>query len=163
MNSVASQPGESANRLVGLFHELLDGLPPETATIGFKRTRNDDGALVWLKPSGQQAAEFSAHIDDEHTSLIDVSFGSGSTFELPCEAKLPSDATFEMVLGVVRDLALAVVAGRCEERFGFLGVRGTIRVDETNVFRCTHFFYPRLFPKTIHYLPYSSGPRSSSC
>jgi hypothetical protein len=88
--------------------------------------------------------------------LIDVSFGSGTTLELPWEAKLPDDATFEMVLEVVRQLALAVIAGKCEERFGFVGIRGTIRVDEERVYRCTHFFYPRFAPRTVRYEPYSA-------
>lgn len=141
---------------------MLGGLPPGTATVGSKRTEHDDGTVVWLKPSNRFAAEFSAHIEDGNPSLIDVSFGSGTTIELPWESKLPSDATFEMVLGEVRELVLAVAAGRCEERLGILGIRGTIRVDAENVYRSTHYFHARLFPRTIHYEPYSPTTTSSA-
>ena len=133
---------ERAGRLVAMFQELLRSMPPGTASVERRRTRNDDGTIVRLKPSNPGAAEFSVHLDDNHPALFDVSFGSGTTFELPSQAKLPSDASFEVSLDVVGRLASAIIAGQCEERFGFKGTRGTIRVDATDVYRCTHFFPP---------------------
>lgn len=145
---------KNAEQLIAMFQALLTTLPPGTATVESRRTKNDDGTIVWIKPSSKRAAVFSAHLEDGHPTLIDIGFGSGTTLELPWEAKLPSDATFETVLKAVRGLALAVVHGRCEERLGFLGIRGTICVDANDVYRCTHYFYPHLFPRTVRYEPY---------
>jgi hypothetical protein len=160
MTLIAKTSEQRLGQLTAVFREVLATVPTGAATLESIRTENDDGTIVWLKPLNSRSAQFSAHIEDGHPSLIDVSFGSGTTLELPWEAKLPNDATFEMVLEVVKHLALAVVAGQCEERFGFLGIRGTIRVDARNVYRCTHFFYPRFSPRTVRYQPYSTqtGP-----
>jgi len=145
---------KNAEQLIAMFQQLLSTLRPGVAAIEFRRTKNDDGTIVWLKPSNKQAAVFSAHLEDGNPSLIDVSFGSATTLELPWDAKLPSDATFEMLLEVVREMALAVMHGRCEDRLGFLWIRGTIRVDADHVYQCTSYFYPHLFPRTVHYVPY---------
>jgi hypothetical protein len=154
MISIIDASVENANRLVGLFQELLSTLPPGTATLGSKPTKNNDGTIVWLTPANKHAAEFCAHIDDRNNSLIDVSFGSGTTFELPSESKLPHDATFDMMLEAVRALGLATIAGRCREYFGFMGIRGTIDVGQGNILRCSSFFHPRLLPKLVRYEPY---------
>jgi hypothetical protein len=150
---------EDAGQLIAIFHHLLGTLPLGAATIESRRTKNDDGTIVWLKPSNKRAAEFSAHLEDAHPSMIDVSFGSATTLELPWEANLPSDASFGAVLEIVRELASAVIAGRCEERFGFLRIRGTIRVDASHEYRCTSYFYPHRFPRTIRYEPYGDEPQ----
>ncbi len=154
MSSIIKGPDENAHRLLGLFQELLSTLPVGAAMVGSKRTKNDDGTIVWLKPTNEYAAEFCAHIDDDNNSLIDVSFGSGTTFELPSESKLPSDTTFDMMLEAVRAMGLATIAGRCREYFGFVGIRGTIEVSEGNVLKCSRFFHPRLLPKLLRYNPY---------
>jgi hypothetical protein len=83
-----------------------------------------------------------------------VSFGSGTTFELPSESKLPNDATFDTLLEGVRAMGLATIAGRCREYFGFMGIRGTIEVGEGNILRCSRFFHPRPIPKLVRYEPY---------
>jgi len=119
-----------------------------------KRTKNDDGTIVWLKPAKERAAEFCAHLEDGNASLIDVSFGSGTTFELPSESRLPADADFDMLLDAVKAMGLATIAGRCWEYFGFLGIRGTIKVSDGNVLRCSSFFHPRLLPRLMRYEPY---------
>jgi hypothetical protein len=137
-----------------VFQELLNTLPPGAAVLGSKRTKNDDGTIVWLKPARKHAAEFCAHIDDGNNTLIDVSFGAGTTFELPSESKLSSDSSFDMLLEGVRAMGLATIAGRCREYFGFMGIRGTIEVSEHNVLRCSNFFHPRLIPKLLRYKPY---------
>jgi hypothetical protein len=158
MNSIIKSPDENSGRLIGLFQALIDSLPPGTVSLGSRRTKNDDGTIVWLSPSNKQAAEFSAHLEDGNSGLVDVSFGrGGTTLELPWEARLPSDASFDTILEVVKNLALAVIAGRCEERFGFLGVRGTIRAEASNIYRSTHFFHFHLFPRTVRYVPYESS------
>jgi hypothetical protein len=154
MISTIESSDENANRLRGLFQELLNTLPLGTATLGSKRTKNDDGTIIWLKPAKKHAAEFCAHIDDVHHNLIDVSFGAGTTFELPSESRLSDDANFDMLLEAVRSMGLAIIAGRCREYFGFLGIRGTIKVSEGNVLRCSSFFHPRLLPKLVRYDPY---------
>ena len=125
MNSTVKTSEKNADRLVGLFQELLSTLPPGTAALNSKRTEHDDGTIIWLKPARKHAAEFSAHVEDRNPSLIDVSFGTGTTFELPLESRLPGDATFEMMLEAVREMGLATIAGRCGEYFGFMGIRGT--------------------------------------
>src|ERR1035438_5371149 len=89
----------------------------------------------------------SAHIEDNNNSLIDVSFGAGTTLELPSESKLPNDATFDMLLEAVRTMGLATIAGRCREYFGFMGIRGTIEVSESNVLRCSSYFILGCFQK----------------
>lgn len=152
---------DDSGRLLELFDDLLNLLPPGTATLESMRTEKDDGTIIRLKPANQRAAEFGAHIEDGGLSLIDVFFGGGTTFELPWEAKLPESADIDAILGIVRGLGLAVIAGRCEERFGLLGVRGKIQVDETNVYRSTHYFYPRLYPKTVQYEPFCPGASKS--
>jgi hypothetical protein len=154
MSSIIKASDENASRLIGLFQELLNTLPPGAAALGSNRTKNDDGTIVWLKPTKKHAAEFCAHIDDRNDSLIDVSFGSGTTFELPSESKLPNDATFETMLEAVRAMGLATIAGRCREYFGFIGVRGTIEVGEGNILRCSSFFHPRPIPMLVRYEPY---------
>ncbi len=95
MISVIKTSDENVTRLVRLFQDLLDALPFGTAAMESKRTRNDDGTIVWLKPAKMQAAEFCAHIEDDNNSLIDVSFGAGTTFELPSESRLPDNANFD--------------------------------------------------------------------
>ncbi len=145
MISITKSVDESG-RLLKLFEELLDSLPEGTATLGSKRTQNDDGTIIWLRPANKRAAEFGAHSEDGALSLIDVFFGSGTTFEL--------DGDVDELLGLIRRLALAVISGRCEERFGFVGVRGKIRLDSGKVYRCTDYFHPRLYPKTVRYEPY---------
>jgi hypothetical protein len=155
MNSIAETADEGAERLLRLFQELLSTLPPDTATLSSKRTERDDGTIVWLKPARKRAAEFCAHVEDRNLSLIDVSFGAGTTFELPSESRLPGDATFDMILEAVREMGRATLAGRCREYFGFIGIRGTIEVSEGEVLRSSRFFHPRLYPKLMRYEPYA--------
>lgn len=137
---------DESNRLLDLFQELLDSLPAGTATLESKRTQNDDGTIIRLMPSNRHAAQFGAHTEDGALSLIDVFFGSGTTFEL--------EGDVNELLALVRRSGLAVISGRCEERFGFLGVRGKIQMGGGKVYRCTHYFHPRLYPKTVRYKPY---------
>jgi hypothetical protein len=155
MTSTPNPSDRNANRVAGLFQELLNTLPPGTAALKSKRTEHDDGTIIWLKPARDKAAEFSAHVEDGNSSLIDVSFGTGTTFELPLESQLSSDATFELMLEAVREMGLATIAGRCEEYFGFIGIRGTIEVSKVNVLKSSRFFYPRTIPKSVRYEPYS--------
>ena len=154
MNSPVKISDRNVDRLIGLFQELLATLPPGAATLNSKRTERDDGTIVWLKPAREKAAEFTAHVEDGNRSLIDLTFGTGTTFELPLESRLPHDATFDMMLEAVREMGLATIAGRCGEYFGFIGIRGTIEVSEGNVLRSSRFFYPRVIPKLVRYEPY---------
>jgi len=110
------------------------------------------------KPSNPRAAEIGAHLEDGDPGLVDVSFGWGTTVEFPGEVNLRNDARFDVILEVVKVLGLAAIAGRSEERFGFLGVRGTIRAAAAQPDRSARFFFPHAFPKTIHYAGYSSLP-----
>jgi hypothetical protein len=145
---------ENCERLVRLFQELLNALPPGTASLDAKRTEKGDGTIVLLKPTKKDAAQFCAHVEDGNSSIIDVSFGSSTTFELPAESKLPDDANFDMMLEAVRAMGLATISGRCREYFGFMGIRGTIEVSEGNVLSCSNLFHPRLLPKMKRYQPY---------
>jgi hypothetical protein len=71
---------------------------------------------------------FLASTDD---GCIDVFFGNhGTTFELPFESGLPKDAGLDSIMQWAKEMGLAVLAGKCRERAGFLGVRGTIWVKE---------------------------------
>jgi hypothetical protein len=147
MISITKSTDESG-RLLKLFQELLDGLPERTATLESKRTHKDDGTIIRLVPTNLRAAQFGAHIEDGVPSLIDVFFGSGTAFEL--------DGNVDELSELVRRLGLAVISGRCEQRFGFLAVRGKILLDGGKVYRCTDYFHPRLYPKTVHYEPYDN-------
>jgi hypothetical protein len=155
MISVTKTSDENATRLVRIFQDLLDTLPPGTATMESERTKNNDGTIVWLKPAKKQAAKFCAHIDDDNSTLIDVSFGEGATFELPAESRLPDNANFDMLLEAVRAMGLATIAGRCREYFGFTGIRSTIDVSQGNTLRCSVFFHPLLIPRLVRYEPYA--------
>jgi hypothetical protein len=139
-------------RVTQLFQKLLGGLPQGTAVVESERTRNDDGTIIRLVPANKRAAQFGAHIEDGHPFLVDIFFGSGTTFEL-------ENQDVDELMGLVRQLGLAVIAGKCEQRLGFLGVRGKIQLDEKAGYRATHYFYPRLFPKTVRYEPYSAMQR----
>ena len=146
MISITTSADES-DPLLKLFQELLDSLPAGAAKLGSKRTKNDDGTIIWLTPSNKRASEFGVHTEDGGLSLIDVFFGSGTTFELENRDARES-------LEIVRRLGSAVISGRCEQRFGFIGIRGKIRLDGGKVYRCTDYFHPRLYPKTVRYEPY---------
>lgn len=139
-------------RVTQLFQELLGSLPQGTAVVESERTRNDDGTIIRLVPANKRAAQFGAHTDDGHPFLVDIFFGSGTTFELENQ-----DA--DELTGLVRQLGLAVISGKCEQRFGFLGVRGKIQLNGKAGYRATHYFYPRLFPKTVRYDPYLTMQR----
>jgi hypothetical protein len=152
MISITKNTDESG-RLLKLFEELFHGLPEGTATLKSKRTPNDDGTIIQPVPTNPRAAQFGAHTEDGGF-LIDVFFGSGTTFELE-----KRDVT--ELLELVRRLGLAVISGRCEQRFGFLGVRGKIRLDGEPGYRCTDYFHPRLYPKTVSYEPYHHDPAKS--
>jgi hypothetical protein len=153
MTSINKAP-DKLGQLLLVFQELLSGVPPDAATTGYCRTKNDDGTIVWLQPSNQRAARFSAHVEDNNFCLIDVSFGSETTFEFPTESYLADDATFEMMLEAVKAMGMSVIAGKCQERFGFLGIRGTIDVGRQRPLSMTSFLHPRLFPKVVRYQAY---------
>jgi hypothetical protein len=134
-------------RVLQLFQELLASLPQGTAVVESERTRNGDGTIIRLVPGNKRAAQFGAHTEDGQPFLLDIFFGSGTTFEL-------ENQDVDELIGLVRRLGLAVISGKCEQRFGFLGVRGRIRLDGETDCRATHYFYPRLYPKTVRYEPY---------
>jgi hypothetical protein len=138
---------------MNLFQELLGTLPQGAATVESKRTQKDDGTIIWLTPTNPRAAQFGVHTEDGDHFLVDVFFGSGTTFEL-------ENRDVGELVGLVRRLGQAVILGRCEQRFGFLGVRGEIRLDGEPGYRGTDYFYPRLFPKRIRYEPYAQPTRS---
>jgi hypothetical protein len=144
---------KNGRRLVQLFEDILATLPTGVAALEARRTRDDRGTIVRLRPANAESAEFSAHVEDGY-ALVDVSFGRGATFELPWDADLPNNATFDTTLETVLAMCRAVIAGRCEDRLGFLGIRSTICVDEKRVFRMTDFFHPNLHPRVVRYGPY---------
>ena len=155
MTSMSDVSEERAAKLIALFEELLSTLPPASAILESARTKVRDGTVVCLKPSNKRAAVFSAHLDDGVPNIVDVSFGTITTFELPTESLLPNSKTFDEILEAVREMGLAVIAGKCTEYFGFLGVRGTIQGADKPL-RMATFFHPRLFPKLVRYQPYVS-------
>ena len=93
MISIIKASDENASRLMQLFRELLSTLPHGTAELHSKRTKNDDGTIVWLQPAKKNAAEFCAHIDDICNHLIDVSFGAGTTFTVMLPRAHPGGRT----------------------------------------------------------------------
>lgn len=144
MNSMAQ---DAHARMLQLFQELFGNLPQGIAAVVSERTQSDDGTIIRLVPTNKRAAQFGVHTEDGQPFLVDVFFGSGTTFEL-------EDRDADKLLGLVRRLGLAVISGKCEQRFGFLGVRGNIQLEGETSYRATYYFYPRLFPKTVRYEPY---------
>jgi len=143
---MANPHGERESRLVALFDHLLKGMPCGTAWVECRRGENYIDSIISVKPSNARSAAFWVHIAEVWPG-IDVSFGSGTTIRF-------NDRNFDTIVGLVRQLASAVIAGRCDERFGFLGIRGAIRVDAENLYYSIDFFHPRLVPKTVCYVPY---------
>jgi hypothetical protein len=144
---------KNGKRVIRLFEDILATLPAGVADLDARRTRDGSGTIVFLQPKCKRSAVFSIHVDD-HLNLIDVSLGDYTTFELSSEADLPNGANFDLLLATAKEMCFAVIAGRCEHRFGLLGIQGTIRVDEQKIYRGTNFFHPRLIPKVVHYAPY---------
>ena len=138
---------DEEEQVAKLMQQLLAGLPDGTATLGVRNDRS--GTVFYLTPSNEKSAEFGIHYD----GCVDVFFGRCTTFELPYESGLPKDADFKATLSWARSVGLAVIDGRCRERAGFLGVRGTVEV-EGKPYRITSFFHLRLFPRTFRYAPY---------
>lgn len=134
-------------RVLQLFQDLLGSLPQGTAVVESERTPNYDGTIIRLVPANQRAAQFGVHTWDGHPFLVDIFFGSGTSFEL-------ENQDTDELIGLVRRLGLAVISGKCEQRFGFLGVRGKIQLDGEPGYWATHYFHPRLYPKTVRYEPY---------
>ena len=151
-------PDADGKRVLQVFEEILATLPEGTARVEVRRTQDDTATVITLKPSNKKSSSLSVHREDGGGECVDVSLAGLTTLEFPWEAHLPKSPSFDLVLEKIRKICLAVVAGHCEHRFGFLGIRGTIRVGE-EVYRCTHFFYPRLRPKTVHYEPYLPANR----
>jgi hypothetical protein len=139
---------DEEEQIAHLMQQLLAELPGGTAALGVRHDRS--GTVFYLKPSNKTSAEFGIHYD----GCVDVFFGRfGTTFELRCESGLPKDADFEATLSWAKSMGLAVIAGRCKERAGLFGVRGTIEVNG-KAYGVTSFFHLRPFPKTLHYAPY---------
>ncbi|HEY6338604.1 MAG TPA: hypothetical protein VIW68_08945 [Candidatus Sulfotelmatobacter sp.] len=149
MMSLVNTDDPTPSRLAGVFQELLNSIPTGAATLETCRTKNNDGTIIWLKPANERSAIFSAHVEDDNSSLIDVSFGACTTFELPTESRLPDDADFEMMLDAMKAMGLAVIAETCRKYCGFLGVRGSIQVAGQKPLKITSFFHLRLFPKLV--------------
>jgi len=142
-----TQEVEREEQISHLMRDLLTGLPDGAATVGVRHDRS--GAVYYLKPSNNKSAEFGIHYD----GCVDVFFGKfGTTFEVDFGYGLPN-ADFEAALAFAEKVGRAVIAGKCKERAGFTSIRGTVEVDG-KPYRATHFFYFRLFPKTIRYAPY---------
>jgi hypothetical protein len=153
----ADIPDKDGRRVAQLFEDVLATLPAGAATLETRRTHDDRATIITLKPSNKKSSAVSVHMEDGG-KFVDVSLGELTTLEFPWEAHLPKDPSFDLVLEEMKKICLAVIAGHCEHRFGFLGIRGTIRVGG-EVYRCTHFFYPRLCPKTVRYEPYLPADR----
>jgi hypothetical protein len=117
--------GEVENRIGQLMQELIAGLPAGSASLEVKH--DPSGRIFYLRPTNANSAIFGIHYD----GCIDVFFGNhGTTFELPFESGLPKDAGLDSIMQWAKEMGLAVLAGKCRERAGFLGVRGTIWVKE---------------------------------
>jgi hypothetical protein len=145
-----TKSADGSGCLMTLFQELLSTLPRGAATVESRRTRKDDGTIIWLTPTNPRAAQFGVHTEDGDHLLVDVFFGSSTTFEL-------ESRDIGELVELVRRLGHAVILGKCEQRFGFLGVRGDIHLDKEHGYRSTHYFYPRLYPKTVRYEPYAGA------
>lgn len=139
---------DEEEQIARVMRDLLASLPQGVATL--ETNRGPSGMILQLRPANKKSAAFGIHYD----GCVDVFFGRGSTFELPYESGLPKDADFKAVLQWARAMGQAVIAGECKERFGFLGIRGTIRIGAKNVYRSTNFFHPRLVPKSVQYAAY---------
>jgi hypothetical protein len=113
--------------LVALFHSLESGWPPGTARVEVKITKGG-GTIVELNPTRRDSAVCGAHAENGIPS-VDFYFGDfGTTFDLPSEGQFV-DAAKDKVLDEVRELANAVVSGKCEERVHLFGTSGEISVD----------------------------------
>jgi hypothetical protein len=141
------QEVEREEKIARLMRDLLAGLPEGAATL--EVTHDGCGAIFRLKPSNRESAEFGIHYDGS----VDVFFGKfGTGFEVDFGPR-SANPDFAAALAFAEKVGLAVIAGKCKERAGFTGIRGTVEI-EGSPYRSTHFFYFRLFPKTIRYAPY---------
>ena len=135
-------------RCLDVLQRLLATLPDGIATLDVNR--HPSGLICRLIPANKISAEFGIHYD----VCVDVFFGNfGTTFEVDFGYK-SANPDFVAALSFVEKIGQAVISGKCKERAGFAGIRGTVEVDG-KPYRVTHFFHPRLFPKTIDYAPYS--------
>jgi hypothetical protein len=138
---------DEEKRCLELMQSLLSSLPDDAAQLTLKR--NSSGLIFQLTPANKRSAAFGIHYD----GCVDVFFGDfGTTFEVPFGTGQPMDS-FDAALALVKRAGHAVIAGKCRERAGFAGVRGTVEIDG-RPYRVTHFLHFRLFPKTLHYEPY---------
>jgi hypothetical protein len=151
MNELDVSTGTLAEEEADCLHvmeRLLSTLSDGTARLDVKR--NSSGLIFLLIPANKNSANFGLHYD----GCVDVFFGdSGTTFEVEF-GHGSQNADFAAALAFTEKVGRAVIAGRCNERAGFLGVRGTVEVDG-KPYRVTHFFHFRLFPKTVSYAPYA--------
>ena len=150
MDEFNVSPGSLTDEELACLHvieRLLATLPEGAAKL--ETIRNPSGVIFQLIPANKNSANFGIHYD----SSVDVFFGHyGTAFEVDFGyEKQLSD--FDQALAFTEKVGQAVIAGRCKERAGFIGVRGTVEVD-SKPYRATHFFHFRLFPKTVSYARY---------
>ncbi|MFZ0808902.1 MAG: hypothetical protein WAN03_22095 [Candidatus Sulfotelmatobacter sp.] len=146
--SALNEDTGAEERIGQLMRDLLARIPSGSATLSVHR--GPSGMIFQLKPANRDSAAFGVHYD----GCVDVFFGTGTTFELPWESGLPEDADFEAVLQWAKAMGEAVIAGKCKERAGLLGVSGTIWVNG-KPFKTANFFHLRLHPTTYRYAAYS--------
>lgn len=164
MNQTLDIFGPAQTRVGRLFDDALATLPSGCAQVECRKPRNEILEMA-LVPGNERSAEFGAIFLDQE--LYAAFFGRGklfTTYECPWEFNLRRSDGFEKQLAVLEKMCLAVIAGRCEHRLGRWTTRGTIYVDEQEVFRVTDLLTfrlqrPRLL---IQYAPYYSVDQNHS-
>ncbi len=142
------------DRLRRLFASVAEELPHGCARINEIET--PDATIIELLPSTPGAAKVGVHIDQ--SQLIDFYFGSGCTWELPCERREQRNFDPQAMVAEASEMLSAVVSGHCLEKRSLLGTTGIIYVHG-QPYRVTDMFtHPTLLPRTIHYRPYAQQP-----
>jgi len=135
-----------------VLRDLLAELPPDTARLNVYRVPNNDGTVVELIPSNTDAASIEVHVDDG-ADYVDLSFGErGGTWELPLEGRY-KDADKSQLLGEVKEMCRAVIAGRCRKSRGAFWLTSKIDVGDYT-YKLTDLPMFGIPFRTRHYAPY---------
>jgi hypothetical protein len=114
------------SKVKALFERLLRELPLGAASLDIHTAPGDGGATVGLRPSNPAAASFGVHCDDYE--IYSFSFGSRSQWEFPYERRYRNGE--KDIVEEVEEMSRAVMAGDCEEKLGWLSLKGSISVGD---------------------------------
>lgn len=164
MNLLGAMPDSAEKQVVRLLEDIVSSLPSGCARIEFKNLKKGFTEVA-LVPSNDHAAEFGAMFFDEELYAVFFRRGKCSTtYECPWEIKLTLSDSLEKHLAVLKRMCLAVIEGKCEHRLGHISLRGSVYVDESEVYRVIDLpkLPPRMQAQVIRYLPFCPGAEKYS-